>query len=61
MIKPANATPLNMSNKLVYQCKFCGEKGKMFLENPIDTKNNGTALQPLKDYTCPKCGKDLTP
>jgi len=59
MIKPIGISPINTTNHLHYECKYCGAKGEFVLENLIiNVDNNGKIIEEL-DYECPECNKRL--
>jgi hypothetical protein len=59
MIKPLNVTPLNTSDTLYCECKNCGFKGNIKLENNIVNIDYNGKIESIEDreILCPNCDK----
>lgn len=61
MIKALDVSPLNRSHKLLVECKHCGFKAILNLENSGVNTDNQNNILPDQDYEtqCYECGKSL--
>lgn len=60
MIKAINISPINTSNKLIFECDNCRMKGIISLGNSIvNTNDKGEIIESVEDYVCQRCGQTM--
>lgn len=52
--------PLNVTWLLLYECESCKSAGEIRLQGSgINLNDDGNPEEPLDDYECPRCGREL--
>lgn len=59
MIKPIEVSPLNIINKVYFECSNCGAKSTLTFENRIINTDRKDDIDELQKESCPDCGHFL--